>query len=305
MYSVAVMMSTYNGEKYLREQIESILNQKDVSVYLYIRDDGSQDNTLEILNDYKKSNSNIFIEKGDNVGPAKSFMKCFYATPTIYDFYAFSDQDDIWYDNKLIEACKMLEANDEKEIYYCNSMLVDSFGKELDLRFHDIPEMSAFGVFCGENFAFGCHVVFSKSFKELIESDARRPDNSLFDRRMHDVWFSLIGLITNSIIYDERPFICYRQHDNNVVGAYGKSFKTVLKTRLAKLRNKERRNVRSLTASELVRKYGDYIVRYPEIERSADINTFKGKMNLIKHYKDFREYDSFIKFSLYVLLGLF
>lgn len=88
--SVQVVMSTYNGEKYLKEQIDSILSQEGVDVRLYIRDDGSSDRTTDILASYQE-HKNVKIEKGNNLGFAKSFLTALDECDEA-DYYAFSDQ---------------------------------------------------------------------------------------------------------------------------------------------------------------------------------------------------------------------
>lgn len=97
--SVQVVMSTYNGEKYLKEQIDSILSQEGVDVRLYIRDDGSSDRTTDILASYQE-HKNVKIEKGNNLGFAKSFLTALDECDEA-DYYAFSDQDDVWEKDKL------------------------------------------------------------------------------------------------------------------------------------------------------------------------------------------------------------
>lgn len=106
--TVSVLMSTYNGAKYIREQIDSILNQKDVNVELLIRDDGSSDNTAEICKEYQKKNTNIRFYQGENIGVGKSFMELLKKAPEA-DYYSFSDQDDVWLEDKLSRAVKMIK----------------------------------------------------------------------------------------------------------------------------------------------------------------------------------------------------
>ena len=124
---VAVIMSTYNGEKFLDEQINSILSQKDVVVHLYVRDDGSTDSTRQILSNTQKNNKNLHLFFENNIGVGNSFMKCLYYAKANYDYYAFSDQDDIWLPEKLIKAITFLEEN-HKELYCSNQMCVDRYG---------------------------------------------------------------------------------------------------------------------------------------------------------------------------------
>ena len=93
--SVAVIMSTYNGEKYLAEQIDSILAQKDVHVELFIRDDASQDSTREIISDYVNKYDNVHADYGtNNIGWIRSFIYALGTAPE-FDYYALSDQDDV------------------------------------------------------------------------------------------------------------------------------------------------------------------------------------------------------------------
>ena len=108
MEKILVMMSTYNGEKYIREQIDSILHQKDVKVDIVVRDDGSKDNTQNILKNYSSKYKNIKWSQGDNVGPCKSFLELLYSSGE-YEYYAFADQDDYWYPNKLKAATEKMK----------------------------------------------------------------------------------------------------------------------------------------------------------------------------------------------------
>lgn len=94
--NVAVLMSTYNGEKYIKEQIESILGQENVSVEIFIRDDGSIDHTVDIVEKY----DNINIIRGENIGVGNSFMELVYKVPNSFDFMLLRIKNDIWLNNK-------------------------------------------------------------------------------------------------------------------------------------------------------------------------------------------------------------
>ena len=123
MEKVCVLMSTYNGEKYLKEQIESILNQENIEVDILIRDDGSTDNTLNILENYTQKYKNIRYYTGENLRSAKSFMNLLF-TVKEYDYYAFSDQDDVWKKNKLYTAVSKLKEG--YDLYGGKKSIVDS-----------------------------------------------------------------------------------------------------------------------------------------------------------------------------------
>lgn len=124
--NVVVLMSTYNGEKYLRDQIDSIFAQVgNLDVRILIRDDGSNDGTLQILDEYQNRNELVWYSDGENIGAAKSFMRLLYNAPRA-SFYAFSDQDDIWYKDKLSNSIHKLKEVDGCGAVYTNATLVGS-----------------------------------------------------------------------------------------------------------------------------------------------------------------------------------
>ena len=109
MYTVQVLLSTYNGETYLKQQLDSILNQKNVAVKLFVRDDGSSDGTVDILRAYAALHDNICYLCGENCGVVASFFRLFELSDPDVDFYALSDQDDVWDEDKVSIACQKLE----------------------------------------------------------------------------------------------------------------------------------------------------------------------------------------------------
>ena len=112
MIRVIVLLSSYNGEKYIKQQIDSILNQTGVEVIIMVRDDGSKDNTISILEDYQRNVSSFELIKGDNCGSTASFSRLLaYAYSKFGNdvLYAFSDQDDVWQKEKLLVASKRLD----------------------------------------------------------------------------------------------------------------------------------------------------------------------------------------------------
>ena len=112
----AVMMSSFNGERYLEEQLESILRNTGVDIDLYIRDDGSSDGTTRILQEYSRRD-HVFVQYGRHVGLGSSFMELLWSLPDTYDYYSFSDQDDIWEKDKLITAVDRLDAESGCALY--------------------------------------------------------------------------------------------------------------------------------------------------------------------------------------------
>lgn len=122
--SIAVLMSTFNGEKYLDAQLQSIFNQKDVDVSVYVRDDGSSDSTLSILSRWSQSSPLSYYQGDQNVEPQRSFLELIQNAPNC-QYYAFSDQDDIWMDDKLITAVQKLQQSTREALFMSTYDVVD------------------------------------------------------------------------------------------------------------------------------------------------------------------------------------
>lgn len=298
---VAVIMSTYNGEKYIREQIESIFLQKGVFVHLYVRDDGSTDSTKTILLDAQAKYKNIRLYFESNVGVGNSFMKCLYNAGEEYDFYAFSDQDDIWLSEKLTKAIELLEEKN-KELYCSNQLCIDQNGNVIGMRYAAIPKYGVLDCLTN-NMISGCTFVFSKKLYKVINS--HKASEELLRKRIHDVWVAEIAALSDCLIYDKKSYILYRQHDNNVVGAYTDNrIMSRLKRKYKKINNPEKRNGRSALAKEIYKKFPEFreneIIKY-----AAFADTFCGKLDLIKNRKLFTENSSALEFVMYVVAGLY
>lgn len=227
MEKCLVLLSSYNGEHYIKEQIESILSQKGVRVKVLVRDDGSKDKTIDILNSIKDERIDIYA--GKNVGCIASFswlVNYAYKNYSEYEYFAFADQDDFWMENKLnVGVSKLLEYNKNcPNLYFCNMELVNSKLSFVCLmRNHDI-DMRKGNIWLGGR-AAGCTMVFNK---KALEMYAEHNPNYCY----HDFWMNLIALYFGKVYYDTNPYIKYRQHEFNVLGAHGQVSK--------KARNKER-----------------------------------------------------------------
>lgn len=234
MNSILVLLSTYNGEAHLREQLDSILNQKDVNVDLLIRDDGSTDQTLDILSNYSRKHQNISYISGINVGVTSSFFKLFEMAKLSYDYYALSDQDDIWDLDKLSIASKALAnvTTDLPSLYSSNCNLY--YGDNRPLQKLDKANLTPdFRNALIENIARGASLVFNR---ELLLKIRIPVDDRIF---MHDWWIYLVASCFGNVIYDFNPHYKYRQHDNNVIGASNK------KAHIAKRRLKQSKSNKS------------------------------------------------------------
>lgn len=213
MDKICVLMSTYNGEKYLQEQIDSVFSQKNVEVLLYVRDDGSTDNTISILQK-NATDKNIKYYSGNNLKPALSFFDLMKNAPD-FDYYAFCDQDDVWLDDKLSIALTRIK-NHEKDVpmlYYGRPRLVDSKLRSMKTPLATLDVIDTFESSIIESNATGCTMVFNRKLLEIVRS--KTPDYIY----MHDLWIHKICLLFNGVIFfDKDVHILYRQHNNNVVG---------------------------------------------------------------------------------------
>ena len=213
--SVLVLMSTYNGEAYLRKQLDSILHQNKVSVFLMVRDDGSSDHTCEILAEYAEKYPNMDWQTSENVGFVRSFSilaEQALSFPKPIDYYAFSDQDDIWMPNKLKTACRYLEGYSQKTplLFSSNSLFVDDNMSVLGTFHSETPHYTKQNVMIYPT-EQGCSMVFNKRALELY--DANPPVNA-----WHDRWMCLICNFLGKSVYCQSPLFYYRIHGGNMIG---------------------------------------------------------------------------------------
>ncbi|MCC9982269.1 glycosyltransferase family 2 protein, partial [Streptococcus agalactiae] len=255
---VNILMATYNGEKFLAQQIESIQKQTFKEWNLLIRDDGSSDKTCDIIRNFTAKDSRIrFINENEhhNLGVIKSFFTL--VNYEVADFYFFSDQDDVWLPEKLsvsLEAAKH-KASDVPLLVYTDLKVVN---QELNIlqdsmiwaQSHHanttlLPELT-------ENTVTGGTMMINHALAEKWFT----PNDIL----MHDWFLALLAASLGEIIYLDLPTQLYRQHDNNVLGArtMDKRFKILREgpksifTRYWKLIHDSQKQ-----ASLIVDKYGD------------------------------------------------
>lgn len=213
---VAVLLSTYNGEKYIKEQIDSVLAQENVDVRIVIRDDGSHDSTIDILKDYQSKFSNIKCLFADNVGAEMSFhCLCQFARENIIaDYYAFCDQDDVWQPEKLSKAIDKLShlENAVPKLYFSNLKMVDRDLNEMRKLFADDEVVISKRMALIQIFTYGCTCVFNRP---AIEAYCRAD----FSRELaHDNWIYVLSIFLGNVVYDRNSYILYRQHGTNLSG---------------------------------------------------------------------------------------
>lgn len=217
MKNILILMSTFNGDKYITEQLNSILSQKNVNIHLLIRDDGSTDATLNILKKYKSQYPNkIYLIQCNNLGCKESFFNLIiFAAENFkgYDYYAFSDQDDVWLPNKIYAATTSLDSfNNELKLYYCKPQYVDQYLNYLTTNTVEakgtLPEAFILAP------ALGCSMVFNEPVLKILSEACAKNINCLHDTLAYRLTLALGG----KVIYDNYPHLLYRQHSLNVVG---------------------------------------------------------------------------------------
>ncbi|MGE6133689.1 glycosyltransferase [Aeromonas salmonicida] len=213
--NIAILLSTYNGSKYILEQLASLNAQINVNVDIFIRDDGSNDEVISLIELYAKKNNNVFIFLGDNVGVSRSFFNLLQLTQVkLYDYYAFCDQDDVWINDKLIAMITAI--NNEKPCLVCCSYTVtdDKLNRIRDVIY---IEQIDFGRLLVDNNTPGCTMVFNQRLYKLIEESLHNP--MAWNVSIHDLWVLMIAAVFGEVRTTNNIGILYRQHNNNAIGA--------------------------------------------------------------------------------------
>ncbi len=208
---VNVLMSTYNGVKYLPEQLNSLATQDYRNLVVHIRDDCSNDNTFDIAADYCRQRKKWNVRKGAHLGVFGSFMDLLRHADSTATYFAFCDQDDIWLSDKVSRAVSFLERhrNSYRPLLYCSRVhLVDSSLRSIGAT--RIPSNISFENAVVENVATGCTIVIDRKARDLLLE--RIPDNLTF----HDWWAYLVISVFGTVIYDSEPRVLHRKHSGNV-----------------------------------------------------------------------------------------
>jgi len=220
---IAVLLSAYNGEKYLKEQLDSLLKQSFSNFDLFIRDDGSTDSTRKILHEYEKK-ENIQIEYGENIGFAQSFLKMLLNTASIYEYFMFSDQDDIWLEEKIEAFVTYMTKVDQSipVLYFCGYEVVNHSLEHI--AFSKIPRVINFESALVQNIVTGCTCGMNALAAKMIVE--KLPNLNI---KLHDWWTYLVVSAFGKVYFDNRSMIKYRQHGKNVIGAKYGFLKTMRK----------------------------------------------------------------------------
>lgn len=221
---VGILLATYNGEKYIREQLDSIISQTYKNWTIYVSDDHSTDNTMNIILEYKDKYKDkiVVLENESKLSSAKMNFANVFEKVNGLDYYIFCDQDDVW-DNEKI--AKLLYTIKEEEKKNCDlPLLIYSDLKIVDEKLNTIseslvryekkflPKKKIFKHILIENYFPGCAIMFNSKLKDKVK-------DIYSETEMHDWWLTLVAAFCGKIVYIDEPLHLYRQHTNNTIGA--------------------------------------------------------------------------------------
>jgi len=213
---VAIFLATYNGQRFLHDQLDSIIRQTYANWQIFASDDGSLDDTVSILNAYKNllGGDKLIINSGPKLGFVANFLSLVHSAEINTSYYAYADQDDIWQIDKLQRAIDWLNTvpQNTPALYCSRACLIDEHDNEIGYSplFTQAPSFANALV---QNIGGGNTMVFNQAARDIIRNiDAASVV-------AHD-WLTYIAITGcgGVVLYDPQPFIRYRQHRNNLIG---------------------------------------------------------------------------------------
>ncbi len=270
---VTVLLSTYNGSRFLQQQLNSLYEQTYPDIRILVRDDGSTDTTRSILGREQTKGRIEILEGHDNLGPAHSFFELLRsAASTGTEYVAFCDQDDVWHPEKIAHAVSALTGvtGNGPAMYCSRSEIVDEHLEHIG--YTELPGKIGFGNALVENAATGCTIVLNQKATKLVGEHL--PGKVL----MHDWWCYLVLTCFGEVIFSVSPDIKYRQHGRNTVGIASNMFYRLERKLRRFFGSGEGRQWMSEQAISLLNTFGD---RIPSSRRPA-LNMFVGAKSLLR-----------------------
>lgn len=297
MKSVTVVLSTYNGELHIERQLDSLFAQIGVSIKVVIRDDNSKDQTVQVIENYIKRypDRKIRLIKGENLGFAKSFWTAL-ASCDDTEYYAFSDQDDVWKEDKLVKCVDAIRDDASiPQLSYCSMYRSDVNLKLLNEQVDVItPESLTKKLTLTKTFNYGAATVINRSAKELV----CRIWPEVKDLP-HDMWVGLLCFWFGKVYYVDEPLYYWIRYDTSVTGEGTK------KTgRLYRLKKTLHRQSYINVAPELVNQYGDLLTKKDETFLNKIINYKKRLSDRISLLLDSKFKRDSISGTLALKLGI-
>ncbi|ABX43458.1 glycosyl transferase family 2 [Lachnoclostridium phytofermentans ISDg] len=245
MSRVDIIMSTYNGEKYLREQIDSILTCNHQNIVLHVFDDGSSDETIQILKEYKHryENNLHFYKNHRNLGVTKNFLNGIKTVMENFEeakYFMCCDQDDVWHADKVSKTLKRMEQMekrygvDQPLLVFTDTVIVDENLNEISESFFKTQHFNLNKIDLAhllmENKCIGCTIMINRAFEYYL---SQTPNAA----RYHDWWMALIAAAFGHISYLPKATLDYRQHSANVVGSI--NFPSYVRKRMSSIKDQK------------------------------------------------------------------
>lgn len=310
---IAIIMGTYNGEKYIKEQIGSILAQDYKEWKLFIFDDGSRDDTEAIVNEYIKiyPGKIYFYKNKGNYGPAGNFFNGIKEAAVMLapdaEYFCFSDQDDVWVEDKLSRSLvKIMQIEDGgpalvfSDVAITDKNLTITADSYFEAEKVDKTKISL-NYLLMENKLIGGTVMVNRA---LVNLELKAEEAGLIPykkAKMHDWWFGLLAAAFGNIGYVEGFTEYYRQHGNNVVG--GESFNSYLKARISKIDEIRHRIDENISQGEEFLKYFGEMLAEPELSTVKEFVSLRTKRFLDKRVSIIK--NRFLKSGLIRNIALF
>lgn len=301
---VDILLATYNGERFLREQIDSLLSQTYQNIRILIRDDGSTDGTISIVREYEKQHPDkvkfITDDKKGGSSAKNFFLLCSYATS---EYAMFCDQDDFWLPNKVKVTLEKMRSEEEKIgadrpiLVFSEYSVVDENLKLLPVKEShnqvaayklDLPNLLV------QNYVTGCLAMVNRALytKMGVYTEAIQ---------MHDWWAALISVSLGTLLHLPEKTMLYRQHGGNVVGAVDvKSFAYRLE-RIKDPKTRKSKEVYRAQAQVFLERYGDILGEKENRVFSDFLHMYESRWKVVRVYRMIR--GGFVKSDFVRILG--
>lgn len=292
MGNVLILLATYNGEKYVKEMIDSIIAQDYTDWSLILSDDGSTDSSRDILDEYasKYPDKITHYRSGQKFGNAQSHFMHLLSTHRDAPYIMFCDQDDIWHSDKVSKTLKKMKEIEEPNtpcLVHTDLAVVDGELNEISNSFCKHSKLDGnrlkLNQLLVQNVVTGCTMMINKPLADL-SCEKPLPKEAL----MHDGWIALICSVFGKSAFLDEPTIDYRQHGNNSVGAKNVTSLPYLIDRFKSKAMKNSLKNAAIQAKAFLDSFGDQIldekrVVIEDFAKTADCSAFKRNRIYLKH----------------------
>lgn len=297
---IQILLSTFNGEKYLREQLDSFLRlERFDQCCVLIRDDGSTDTTPQILKEYVR-NPAFTVVFGENIGVNASYQWLIAHSDPTCDYFAFSDQDDVWLPQKLSQAMAALRQEPEGTplLFASRSQITDAVLNPIGFSALPVRGISFYNAMV-QNVLPGHTQVFNRALRNALT------EHGCLEAHMVDWWLYLTASAVGKVVFSEECQVLHRQHGTNSVG-YRLDFLSNLRRRIQAVRQ-GKGNAISRQLSAFRRSWSESLPKEYESELSAYLDGLGGffsRVSYLRHSRIFRQKRlEDLAFHLFYLFG--